>query len=65
MLDPMASQLVERSRAAGRDARKLLGMREVFSEELANAPAFVQEVSDILKNFYQEGARATLLKSIG
>ena len=65
MLDPMASQLRERSKAAGRDARKLLGMREVFSEELANAPAFVQEVSDILKNFYQEGARATLLKSIG
>jgi len=65
MLDPMASQLRERSKAAGRDARKLLGMREVFSEELANAPAFVQEVSDILKNFYQEGARTTLLKSIG
>ena len=65
MLDPMASQLRERSKAAGRDARKLLGMREVFSEELANAPAFVQEVSDILKNFYKEGARTTLLKSIG
>lgn len=65
MLDPMAPQLRERAKAAGRDPRKLLGMREVFSEELANDPTVVQQVSDILKSFYQEGARATLDKSIG
>jgi mannitol 2-dehydrogenase len=65
MLDPMAAQLRKRANEAGRDARKLLGMREVFSEELANNPKFGQEVSAILKNFYQEGARTTLLKSIG
>ena len=65
MLDPMAPKLRERAKAAGKDARQLLGMREVFSEELANAPAFVKQVSDTLDSFYAEGARATLVKSIG
>ena len=65
MLDPMAPKLRERAKAAGRDARQLLGMREVFSEELANAPAFAKQVSDTLDSFYAEGARATLVKSIG
>ncbi len=64
MLDPMAPKLRERATAAGKDARQLLGMREVFSEELANAPDFLKQVSDTLKSFYQEGARATLVKSI-
>ena len=64
MLDPMAPALRERAKAAGKDARQLLNMREVFSEELANAPAFVKEVSATLNSFYAEGARATLVKSI-
>lgn len=64
MLDPMAPKLRERAKAAGRDARQLLGMREVFSEELASAPAFSKQVSDTLNTFYEEGARATLVKSI-
>jgi mannitol 2-dehydrogenase len=64
MLDPMAATLRERAKAAGKDARRLLAMREIFSEELANAPAFVKEVSDILNSFYLEGARSTLVKSI-
>jgi len=37
-------------------------MREVFSEELANSPAFVQQVNDTLHSFYEEGARSTLVK---
>jgi mannitol 2-dehydrogenase len=64
MLDPMAPKLREEAKAAGKDARRLLSMREVFSEELANAPAFAKQVSDILNSFYEEGARATLVKSI-
>ena len=64
MLDPMAPKLRERAKAAGKDARQLLGMREVFSEELANAPDFLKQVSDTLNSFYEEGARATLVKSI-
>ena len=64
ILDPMAPKLRERARAAGKDARQLLGLREVFSEELANAPSFVEAVSDTLNSFYDEGARATLKKSI-
>jgi mannitol 2-dehydrogenase len=64
MLDPMAQTLRERAKAAGRDARQLLAMREVFSEELANSPAFVKVVGDTLQSFYEEGARSTLVKSI-
>ena len=64
MFDPMAPKLRERAKAAGKDAHQLLGMREVFSEELASAPAFSKHVSDILNSFYEEGARATLVKSI-
>ena len=64
MLDPMAAKLRERAKAAGKDARQLLGMREVFSEELANEPAFSNEVSNILSSFYDKGARATLREYI-
>ena len=53
MLDPMAPKLRERAKAAGKDARQLLGMREVFSEELASAPAFSKQVSDTLNSFYE------------
>lgn len=64
MLDPMAPTLRERAKAAQGDARKLLGMREVFSESLANSPAFADQVSETLRSFYDEGARATLVKNI-
>ena len=64
MLDPLAPTLQQRAKAAGRDARQLLAMREIFSEELANSPAFVKEVSDTLQSFYEKGARSTLADSI-
>jgi mannitol 2-dehydrogenase len=64
MLDPMAPKLREQAKAAGKDAGHLLAMREVFSEELANAPAFAKQVSDTLNSFYADGARATLVKTI-
>ena len=64
MLDPLAPTLQQRAKAAGRDARQLLAMREIFSEELANSPAFVKEVSDTLQSFYEKGARSTLVNSI-
>jgi mannitol 2-dehydrogenase len=65
MLDPMAATLRDRAKAAGKNAGKLLGMREVFSEELANDPAFSKEVSSIFDSFYSKGARATLRECIG
>jgi mannitol 2-dehydrogenase len=63
-LDPMAPTLRQRAKAAGRDARQLLAMREIFSEELANSPALVKEVSDTLQSFYEKGIRSTLVNSI-
>jgi mannitol 2-dehydrogenase len=64
MLDPMAKTLRERAATAGRDPKQLLGMREVFSETLANSPAFAKQVAETFNSFYQEGARATLRKNI-
>ncbi|MBC2602580.1 mannitol dehydrogenase family protein [Puniceicoccus vermicola] len=60
MLDPMAEKLRNRAQEAGSDASPLLAMREVFSEELANQPLFVETVSSLLKSFYERGAAATL-----
>jgi mannitol 2-dehydrogenase len=60
MLGPLAPTLRQRAKAAERDARQLLAMREIFSEELANSPAFVKEVSDALQSFYEKGARSPL-----
>jgi mannitol-1-phosphate/altronate dehydrogenase len=64
MLDPMAKTLRESAKAAGRNAAQLLAMPEVFNENLANSPALIKEVSDTLRSFYEQGARATLRKSI-
>ena len=49
---------------SGKDMPILLGIREVFGEKLAGAPAFVEAISNTLNSFYQDGARATLKKSI-
>jgi mannitol 2-dehydrogenase len=62
MLDPMVEKLRERAQAGSKDPRPLLAMREVFSEPLANAAPFVDEVSAALRNFYENGAKATLAK---
>jgi mannitol 2-dehydrogenase len=62
MLDPMAGTLRERAKAARKDARQLLAMREIFSESLAKSPVFVDQVQDALRSFYDDGAKATLAK---
>jgi len=64
MLDPMAETLRERARAGGKDPGNWLAMREVFSEQLANAAPFVDEVSAALRSFYEKGAKATLARYV-
>jgi mannitol 2-dehydrogenase len=64
MLDPMAEKLRERAQAGGKDPGNLLAMREIFSEQLANAAPFVDEVSTALRSFYEKGAKATLAKYV-
>ncbi len=58
--DPMADRLVAAARAGGKDPSRLLALREVFSEQIARAPAFVNEVSRALASFYDHGAEETL-----
>jgi mannitol 2-dehydrogenase len=60
IIDPMAGKLRERAHPGGKDWRHLLAMRELFSEQLANAAPFVDEVSAALRSFYENGAKATL-----
>jgi mannitol 2-dehydrogenase len=60
MKDPMAPHLREIAQRAGRDPSPLLALREIFSEELASSPEFVDEMRSLLGSFYEKGARATL-----
>jgi mannitol 2-dehydrogenase len=64
MKDPMAPCLRELAQAAGKDPAPLLAVREIFSEELANAPRFVNNMKAMLASFYERGARATLAQTI-
>jgi mannitol 2-dehydrogenase len=64
MKDPMAAKLRELARAGGKDPERLLAVREIFSEQLANSPRFVNRVKEILLDFYSLGARETLLKIV-
>ena len=62
MNDPMLDKLRERAQAGGKDPGPLLAMREVFSEDVAQAKPFVEELRAALESFYDRGARATLAK---
>jgi mannitol 2-dehydrogenase len=64
MKDPMAPRLREIAQAAGSDPAPLLAVREVFSENIASSPEFVRQVGGFLQSFYEQGARAALVKAI-
>ncbi len=64
MKDPMAPRLRELAKAGGKDPGSLLAVREIFSEELANHPNFVNQVKEFLSRFYEQGARATLIQAV-
>lgn len=58
--DSMAETLQEHARRGGRNPEALLELREVFGEELARNPVFVNEVRAALASFYDKGTEATL-----
>lgn len=60
--DPMEAKLRERAQAGGKDPGPLLDMREVFSAEVAENPAFRSRVGEWLHSLYDEGTAATLQK---
>ena len=62
IIDPMEAKLRERAQAGGRDPGPLLAMREIFSAEVADHPAFRERVTAWLRSLYDEGTRATLQK---
>ena len=60
--DPMEAKLRERAQVGGKDPAALLGMREVFSAEVAEHPVFRAKVGEWLRSLYDEGTAATLQK---
>lgn len=60
--DPMADELHQHAKAADKDLRPFLGMREIFGDDLPQSPVFVQQVGDALQSLYDVGAKATLVK---
>ncbi len=62
--DPMADELHQAAKAAGKDPQPFLGLREIFGDDLPNSAEFVEQVGEALRSLYDEGARATLAKYI-
>ncbi len=62
--DPMADELHRHAKAAGKDPRPFLSMREVFGDDLPQSQVFVEQVGDALQSLYDLGAKATLAKYI-
>ena len=62
--DPMGPKLRELARAGGTDPGQLLAVREIFSEELAASPRFLQQLRGTMSALSRNGARATLARLI-
>src|SRR5260370_38471786 len=65
MNDPMLNQLRDGPKAGGKDPRRLLAMRKLFSEELASNQRFVRQLEEALASFYDKGTAATLEEYLG
>jgi fructuronate reductase len=67
--DPLAGRLAAMAAGAGGDpaalARAYLGVREVFGDDLAAAPAFSDQVARWLAALYRDGARAVVGRLAG
>jgi mannitol 2-dehydrogenase len=64
IIDPMESRLREHAQAAGDRPDKFFEMRDLFGDRLPADQRFHKEVSGILRDFYQLGARKTLEKAL-
>jgi mannitol-1-phosphate/altronate dehydrogenase len=56
----MAEALHRHAKAAGKDPRPFLGMREIFGDDLPQSNVFVEQVGEALQSLYDVGALATL-----
>jgi len=66
--DPMAARFAGLAAAFPNDparyARELLGVREIFDEDLHNEPRFVEPVTRWLLQLYAHGAAATVARAV-
>jgi mannitol 2-dehydrogenase len=65
IIDPIQDKLQEHARRGGRDSRPMLGLTELFGDDLPKSQVFIDKVSSTLASFYDNGARATLAKAVG
>ncbi|KAA3622522.1 MAG: mannitol dehydrogenase family protein [Proteobacteria bacterium] len=65
IVDPMAERLREQAGSGWRDADVMLGMHDIFNEELLSSPAFTSEINRALAGFYDQGAERTLADYTG
>src|SRR5260370_676648 len=65
MNDPMLDQLRDAANAGGKYPRRLLPMRQLFSEELASNQPFVRQLEEELARFYAKETAATLEEYLG
>jgi len=63
--DPLAEKLQEHAKRGGRDASVMLGLSEIFGQDLITSTAFVDQVQQALNSFYDKGAEATLIEYVG
>ncbi len=65
IVDPMADGLREHARSGWRDTDVMLGMRDIFNEELLSNTEFTNQLKRTLASFYDEGAEKTLADCTG
>lgn len=65
VIDPMVDELQSRARKGGPDPAALLGMQELFGDELRLNPAFADEIGRALAGFHDAGAEKTLASYVG
>ncbi|MEJ1161082.1 mannitol dehydrogenase family protein [Prosthecomicrobium sp. N25] len=66
--DPMASRFKDIAAAAGNPetlAASLIGIREIFGDDLPAEPRFIRPVKEALASLYRVGARATVAETAG
>jgi len=60
LVDPLADRLRDLARRGGPDPRALLTLSELFGPVLPESPTFLDSVAHVLRNLYEQGAKAAL-----
>lgn len=62
--DPMREELQRRARAGGTDPRELLGIKNLFGDDLRGDERFLREITKAMEDIAQDGIMKTLPKYV-